>query len=399
MKAVSLFSGCGGMDLGLERAGIQTVLQCEIDPIARSVLTRHWPEVPKIDDVRSLGRVGESAGRSAPDGLQPPDHNGRRETGAGLPSGADSGDAGIASRQRTSGSGLDGPIDLVHGGFPCQDYSVAGNRAGLAGDRGALWWDVIRVLSELRPRWFLGENVAGLLSSSGGRDFATILGSLDELGYVGAWAVCDARYFGVPQRRRRVFLLAGRCVGDDARASAVLALGQGCRGHPSAGGQTRQDVAPTVRTGIARSGEPERGDQALIVSHDVGPTKLAPRGDDGTNAYVLANSVQASAGHHGHSSPRGDGSDNLIPFTNRGTTTGDVSETLISASHGAIPLVGVRRLTPLECERLMGWEDDWTRYDADGRELADSHRYRLCGNGVVAPVATWIGRRLLAVMP
>lgn len=112
----------------------------------------------------------------------------------------------------------------------------------------------------------------------------------------------------------------------------------------------------------------------------------------------LAHAVTASAGHHGHSSPRGDGSDNLIPELAyalaardaKGTNTREGTNTLI-------PIGGVRRLTPLECERLMGWPDDHTRYTSDGTEIADSHRYRMCGNGVVAPVAEWIGHRLVAV--
>ena len=114
----------------------------------------------------------------------------------------------------------------------------------------------------------------------------------------------------------------------------------------------------------------------------------------------IASAISASAGHHGHSSPRGDGSDNLIApklayalaaRNAKGVSLLESEDTFVT------PGAGVRRLTPLECERLMGWPDDWTRWTAGGKEIADSHRYRMAGNGVVASVAEWIGHRIVAV--
>lgn len=302
MKAISLFSGAGGFEIGFQRAGIETVLQAERDPWALEVLARHWPQTERVDDVRAVG----------------------------------------GNRVRTG-------IGIVYGGFPCQDLSVAGKRAGLGGDRSGLWFEFHRVLSELRPRWAVIENVPGLLSSNQGRDFAVILDGLDEFGFAVGWAVLDAQHFGVPQRRRRVFIVAG----PSRRAvEQVLSLCEGCGGNPETGGTAGEGaaVAPALRA----SG---------FGSERVGDT----RGQDPLIAWALQ---ERDAKGPDSSTKEG----HLLP------------------SHA-----GVRRLTPLECERLMGWPDDHTRWTADGREIADSHRYRMCGNGVVAPVAEWLAHRLVEV--
>src|SRR5215831_15227588 len=267
VRAISLFSGVGGFELGFDRAGIQTVLQVEQDPVCLSVLERHWPETERLHDVRSLGRQRKRASRDSVDGLGVFSDEWRRETRTGLSGGTDrreraagsdggSADgsgvydaaharAGAAGRQTRPG--LSGDIDLVYGGFPCQDVSVAGQRAGLSGQRSSLWFEFERILSELRPRWCVVENVSGLLSSNGGRDFARILMGLGELGYGWAYRVLDARWFGVPQRRRRVFIVG--CLGDQARAAAVLAVCESCGGHPAARGAAGQDVAFTLAGG------------------------------------------------------------------------------------------------------------------------------------------------------
>jgi DNA (cytosine-5)-methyltransferase 1 len=367
MRAVSLFSGAGGLDLGLERAGIETVLQCELDPWARSVLQRHWPEVPKVDDVRDI-----------------------RDDGRGMV-------AGIRWPQPARPAGRHGlGVDLVAGGFPCQDVSVAGKRAGFGGERSSLWFEFHRVLRELRPTWALIENVPGLLSSHRGRDFAVLLGGLEDLGYGWAYGVLDARWFGVPQRRRRVFIVG--CLGGAAAAGAVLAVCEGCGGHPAPRREAGEGVAATLSggshsPGVNLPGRRKEDDENLVVgslrshprpgSNDVGTLTVArslnasPFGYrmDWESETLVAGAQRASDGHHGHSSPRAAG----------------------AQAPGVAGRMGVRRLVPRECERLMGWPDDFTRWTADGKEIPDSHRYRLCGNGVVAPVGEWIGHRLVAV--
>ena len=375
MRAISLFSGVGGFEIGFERAGIKTVLQAESDPWCLSVLERHWPDVERVRDVR---QVDEAT-------LQ-----GRCRDVVSVGVGSDAERLGVARRGRDDADGADRActdgdlwpgandggwyrpghsVDLVYGGFPCQDVSVAGKRAGLSGNRSGLWFEFERVLSELRPRWCVVENVPGLLSSNGGADFSRVLRGLGDLGYGWAYRVLDARWFGVPQRRRRVFVVG--CLGDQARAAQVLAVCESCGGHSAAGGQAGEDVAPTLD-------DSARGVSVELPMIDIARSQTArnERIDAETENLLVAGALRASDGHHGHSSPRGDGMDNLVR---------------VSGSQG------VRRLTPLECERLMGWPDEWTRYTVDGKEISDSHRYRMCGNGVVATVAEWIGHRLVVV--
>lgn len=198
---VSLFSGVGGFDLGLEAAGWECVAQVEWDPNCQAVLARHWPHVPRWGDVTTVH-------------------------GADLPA-----------------------ADVIAFGSPCQDLSVAGKRAGMAdGTRSALFHEAIRIIKEMRhatrnafPRLVIWENVAGALSSTGGRDFAAVLDALADCGALDiSWRVLDARWFGVPQRRRRIFVVA-----DFAGhgASEIHAEPEGVRWHPRAGRQARQGAA------------------------------------------------------------------------------------------------------------------------------------------------------------
>ena len=154
----SLFAGIGGFDLGLERAGMVCKWQVEIDPYARAVLDKHWPEVPKHDDVRTFPPQGEWS------------------------------------------------VDVICGGFPCQDISVAGKGAGLAGARSGLWYEYARIIGELRPRYVIVENVAALLT----RGADVVLGTLASLGYDAEWHVIPASAVGAPHRRDRLWIIAFR---------------------------------------------------------------------------------------------------------------------------------------------------------------------------------------------
>jgi len=426
MKAVSLFSGAGGFEIGFDRASIRTMLQVEQDPWCLEVLARHWPETECITDVRQVdaaalqGRCGDVVGH---------DH--------------------VSDAQRLGGTALAAAsVDLVYGGWPCQDHSVAGKRAGLSGERSGLFYEFARVVRELRPRWIAAENVPGLLSSPPERpgiDFGIVLRTLVDAGYGVAWRILDGRWFGVPQRRRRPILVG--CLGDARRAAQVLAVCESCGGHPAprreAGQGTPTSAANSVAGTIGSHHGNVRADQAwpgqlhvaagrtagghpnsnlpgrhheddlnLVIEPDARAVRARASGyrmDGETENFVVAGAKRASDGHHGHSSPRGDCSDNLIAFQptggTRGVNAGDtcppikVGTGLGIAAGPAVsgPGCGVRRLTPLECERLMGWPDEHTRWTADGREIPDSHRYRMCGNGVIATVAEWLGHRLVAV--
>lgn len=324
LRSISLFSGIGGLDYGLERAGIETELQVENDYWCQQILERHWPEVNVIGDVRDCGaRTLRASGYVDPDEFR---------------------DRGI-----------------VHGGFPCQDVSLAGRRAGLSGERSSLWFEFYRVVRELRPRWVVVENVPGLLSSYGGRDFGLILGGLADLGFGVAWRVLDARWFGTPQRRRRIFIVG--CAGDRRSAEAVLGVCESCGGHSSARHEAWQTpgAEPADRAADGFAGSLiDAGMARPLVARQTGYRM------DIESENFVAYPLRASDGHHGWSAPRGDGNDNLV--------TG--------------PQQGVRRLTPLECERLQGFPDGWTEGPAD------AHRYRMLGNAVNTVVAQWLGHRL-----
>jgi DNA-cytosine methyltransferase len=163
-----LFAGIGGFSLGLERAGMECKWQVEIEPYATAVLKKHWPEVPKHDDVKTFPPEGDYS------------------------------------------------VDLICGGFPCQDISVAGKGAGLAGARSGLWNEFARIIGELRPRYVIVENVAALLT----RGMGTVLGDLSTLGYDAEWHVIPASAVGAPHRRDRVWIVANaRCEHGDWRQS------------------------------------------------------------------------------------------------------------------------------------------------------------------------------------
>ena len=254
MNVVSLFTGVGGFDLGLERAGHRIVAQCEADEKARAVLRRHWPDVPIHEDVCGFdGAYCRSVGLLL---ANESEHDDRREPRS------DSQD-----RERSTG-----PVDLVCGGFPCQDLSVAGKRAGLAGERSGLFFEAARISDAVLGGggWVLIENVPGLLSSNGGRDFAVVLATLADLGFHDlAWRVLDSRYFGVPQRRRRVFILARRASGR--RAAEVLLEPESGGGNHQASREARARVASTLsrgssRPGVSAPGRRQEDDENLVAS-------------------------------------------------------------------------------------------------------------------------------------
>ena len=213
LTAVSLFAGVGGFDLALERAGVKVVAAVEIDKNARGVLAKQFPNTKLFNDVTTVTRKD----------LQ---------------------DAGFIPEN-----------GIITGGFPCQDLSVAGKRAGLAGKRSGLYWEIIRLVDELTPKYLVLENVPGLLSSNGGRDMGTVIGALTDRGYGVAWRVLDAQYFGVPQRRRRVFIVG--CLGDPERASEILALSEGLRGDTSTsrkkGKETSGDAGQGALVGFSHT--------------------------------------------------------------------------------------------------------------------------------------------------
>jgi DNA (cytosine-5)-methyltransferase 1 len=205
MRFVSLFAGVGGFDLGFENVGWTCVGQVEIDKNARAVLDQHWPDVPKHDDVQT-------------------------------------------AKEWANECDLVGSVDLVCGGFPCQDVSVAGKRAGLAGERTGLFWDALSFATHVQAEWLVLENVPGLLSSNQGRDFGVVLSAMADAGYRHIeWRVLDSQFLGVAQRRRRVFIVGHT---RTPRSGAVLVEREGVRGDSAQGAASREDIAGTVEGGV-----------------------------------------------------------------------------------------------------------------------------------------------------
>jgi site-specific DNA-cytosine methylase len=325
----SLFSGIGGFDLGFEQAGFKTLWQVEKEPFANAVLATHWPKVKRFTDVRKVGKRNLEK------------------------------------------------VDCIAAGVPCQDVSVAGKRAGLAGARTGLFFEFARILQELRPTWFIFENVPGLFSSNKGRDFAEILRVLMvECGYGVSWRVLDSRYFNVAQRRERVFIV-GR-FGKPCPAEILFESPSGA-GNPAKGRKAWQNIANSLTEGSGRVGSKgcddganniagalgggdngtgrrteydpnlavtlssgngdksryagrRREDDFNIVSHSLTNSRngrLDPNGEtfvcnaispvrggaddnDAQGNHIVAHALRSADGHHGRSSPRGDGSDNLV---------------------------------------------------------------------------------------
>lgn len=290
LKVTSLFAGIGGFDHAFEMADAEVVFQCEVDGFCRSVLRRHWPDAKLADDIRTL----------MPDIIP--------------------------------------ESDVWTAGFPCQDVSLArGNhgRSGLKGNHTSLFFKLMGLVDVRRPRVLVLENVVGLLNSHQGRDFAIILRELTSRGYAVSWRVLNARYFGAPQSRSRVFLCAW--LGDYQRA--VTALFQ---------------TAPGEKPGRQRVG---------FLTQHVHPS---------TGAIVpeVAYCVAATSGRH----TGNDWARSYISYRNR-----------------------IRRPTPTESERLQGFPAGWSLpeegYRAPARGL-DSERYKAVGNAVAVPVVRWVADRI-----
>jgi DNA (cytosine-5)-methyltransferase 1 len=211
---VSLFDGIGGFLLAFQRAGAQLVASVEIDKAAAAISQRHFPKVHQFDDVTKVTGNDLRAVGFVPD------------------------------------------RGVITAGWPCQDLSIAGRRAGLEGARSGLWWEVVRLLDETHARWFVGENVPGLLSSNNGQDMGAVVGALGDLGYGVAYRVLDAQFFGVPQRRRRVFFVGHLGVPWTASAEVLFEC-EGGAGDSASGREAGAGVTAGVAAGAgiaSRSG-------------------------------------------------------------------------------------------------------------------------------------------------
>jgi DNA (cytosine-5)-methyltransferase 1 len=296
------------------------------------------------------------------------------------------------------------PVNLLVGGTPCQSFSVAGLRRGLEDPRGNLMLTYLAMADHFKPKWLLWENVPGVLSSNGGHDFAALLQGMAELGYGFAYRVLDAQHFGVPQRRRRVFVVG--CLGDWRSAAKVLFESESLRGNITPSRSEGQEIAnclaksPASHSSYNPAGTLLARDYKGIDSYDY--SKMAV-----TWPAEIASTLNASFGsklglenQHINS-----GAPLFVPTTvyethpmdSRVKEMGDVCQTVTTrwgTDGGNIPLaennMRVRRLTPMECERLQGFPDNYTNTPTS----SDSTRYKALGNSMAVPVMKWIGERI-----
>ena len=312
----------------------------------------------------------------------------------------------------------DKSINLLVGGTPCQSFSVAGLRKGLDDPRGNLMLTYLAIAARYRPRWLAWENVPGVLSSNGGRDFGTFLWALGELGYGFAYRTLDAQYFGVAQRRRRVFVVG--YLGDWKRAGAVLFERHSLSGNTPPRRKKGERIAPTVTQGapFSRTGNQRVETEALVAKCLTARGAGAGNQDPETSnmipiAFGAQNSANQGLSASTEVSPTLDRSKTPavtygIPGNwigrkpenggNATTPMHNVAPNLTSADrHGVAHDMKVRRLTPTECERLQGFPDNFTQIpyrNKDAEQCPDGPRYKAIGNSMAVPVMRWIGERI-----
>jgi len=305
------------------------------------------------------------------------------------------------------------PINLLVGGTPCQSFSVAGLRKGLDDPRGNLMLGFGALAKRLRPTWLVWENVPGVLSANGGRDFGTFLGMLAELGYGFAYRVLDAQFFGVAQRRKRVFVVG--YLGDWRPAAAVLFERESLSGNPAPSREAQQEVTGTLsrRTsgggGMGTDFECAGGLQPVNtyqnVSHCLNAGGMG-RIDYETESFVVHGTQDPCTGSQAFALGRNNGAENAV------CVTGQVAHTLRGEGFDAsedgtgrgTPTISqgmaVRRLTPIECERLQGFPDSFTQVpyrNKTAKTCPDGPRYKALGNSMAVPCMKWIGERIQQV--
>ena len=298
------------------------------------------------------------------------------------------------------------PIDLLVGGTPCQSFSIAGLRKGLDDPRGNLMLTYLAIAERYAPRWIVWENVPGVLSSNGGRDFGTFLAALGKIGYGFAYRVLDAQYFGVAQRRRRVFVVG--YLGDWRRAAAVLFERESLSGHPAPSREKGQEVAACLTTGVGQRYDPETETLPVTTGSLCARTGQSISVQDASQGHLLPIAFGAQ-----NSASQGDSvSTKVTPTLDKSKTPAVVFQPVAdcltaayatkwngnaSATNGSLFAAqssAVRRLTPRECERLQGFPDDYTLVPHRNKPAADGPRYKALGNSMAVPVMRWIGERI-----
>jgi DNA (cytosine-5)-methyltransferase 1 len=376
MRYLSVCAGIEAASVAWHDLKWEAAAYSEIEPFPSAVLDHHYPSVPKVGDMTKY-----------------------KEWDIGT-------------------------INLLVGGTPCQSFSVAGLRKGLEDPRGNLALVYCGILDYFKPKWFVWENVPGVLSSAGGRDFGSFLGAVAQLGYGFAYRVLDAQYFGVAQRRRRVFVVG--CLGDWRSAAEVLFESHSLSGNSAPSRKTGEKVAPAVSTGapFSRTGN-ERvecdamipvADPAyclettcndysrsdgfnMISTYGIPGNWIGRKPENGGNAVEPMHDVApclTKTDRHGVAQPISFHVDAMPDQMNFSTET---SASLTCSQHaGVVQQMAVRRLTPVECERLQGFPDSYTNIPWRKQpESPDGPRYKALGNSMAVPVMKWIGQRIKKV--
>ena len=296
-----------------------------------------------------------------------------------------------------------GQFDILVGGTPCQSFSIAGKRGGTDDIRGQLMYSYLGIVEQCKPQWVIWENVPGVLSSGKGLDFARFLSGLEKCGYGWAYRVLDAQYFGVPQRRRRVFVV-GHSDNRTDLASKVLFEPKSMQRDFKKGGEKQKKPAVSIGKGVdyfRRGGNYKyhRDKKASTLRNSASPDcfDLVLANGKKTIGTLLANCGK-SLWQNNQEAFTGDFF--VINGRQCPTVLKNLTHTLDTFSHtNVINASGknLRRLTPLECERLQGFPDNYTQIEWNGKpkdQCPDSHRYKAIGNSMAVPVMRWIGERI-----
>ena len=336
MKYFSMFSGIGGFEYGIQRA-FDEVEQRRCGQAKGNMATTSTNPVSQPNERQHATCVGYSEIDKYAIKVYERNFNGHKNYG----------------NATTINAAKLPDFDLLVGGFPCQAFSIAGKRAGFDDTRGTLFFDIARILKEKQPRNLVLENVKGLLSHDGGRTFTTIIGVLSDLGYFVEWQVLNSKDFGVPQNRERVIIV----------------------GH--LGGKCRGQVFPISETNgqdIVQLNQPKHSNDRIYSSGGVSPTLNTMQGGN-RQPFIVA--------QRGRGNPP---VQTLEPQTEDRTNT----LTAVAKDNLVVDMPRIRRLTPLECERLQGFPDDWTKYGEDEHgmrvDISDTQRYKMCGNAVTTNV-------------
>jgi DNA (cytosine-5)-methyltransferase 1 len=350
MRYLSVCSGIEAASVAWHPLGWEAAALAEIEAFPSAVLSARWPDTPNLGDMTKFYEWPERCGCIAPK--------------LGSPRSINLGDITLRIHVCTKCGGI--AIDLLVGGTPCQSFSVAGLRKGLADPRGNLALTFLAIAARYRPRWVLWENVPGVLSDKTG-GFAALLGGLGHLGYGWAYRILDAQFFGLAQRRRRVFVVGH--LGDWRRAAAVLFERASLRGDAAPSGCSQNRVAegtvPCLDASFARlqgcSGQDAKhGHRHLVVMYG---------GNNRSGPIAVSPGLSATGGR--------------FDFASEGFVVDQARR--------------VRKTTPLEWERLQGFPDDYTLVSYRGKPAADGPRYKALGNSFAVPVVRWIGQRIQMV--